>query len=165
MNPGISELTDAALVQGALGDDEEAFGHLYRRFHPRLVRLIVRKTRDRALAEDVAQEALLRALDKLDTFDRSRPLWPWLKVIATNLAVDVGRKRSREVEWDPEDTAGVAAAEMPACEDGMVLAQVMSNLPDRQRVALSLRYLQDWESSEAASFLGLSIPAFEQLLV
>ena len=160
----MSELTDAALVQGALGDAEEAFAHLYRRFHPRLVRLIVRRTGDRALAEDVAQEALLRALDKLDTFDRSRPLWPWLKVIASNLAVDAGRKRSREVEWDPGDTEGVTAVEMPACEDGMVLAQVLSNLPDRQRVAVSLRYLQDWESSEAASFLGLSIPAFEQLL-
>lgn len=164
MNRGIDELTDAALVQGALGDDGEAFGHLYRRFYPRLVRLIVRKTGDRALAEDVAQEALLRALDKLETFDRSRPLWPWLKVIAINLAVDVGRKRSREVEWDPEDAAGTAAKEMPSCEDGIVLAQVLANLPDRQRVAVSLRYLQDWESSEAASFLGLSIPAFEQLL-
>lgn len=164
MNPGISELTDAALVQSALGHDEEAFGHLYRRFHPRLVRLIVRKTGDRLLAEDVAQEALLRALDKLDTFDRSRPLWPWLKVIASNLAIDAGRKRSREVEWDPGDSADVAAAEQPSCEDGMVLAQVLKNLPDRQRVAVSLRYLQDWESSEAASFLGLSIPAFEQLL-
>lgn len=164
MNPGIAELTDAALVQGALGDDGEAFGHLYRRFYPRLVRLIVRKTGDRLLAEDVAQEALLRALDKLDTFDRSRPLWPWLKVIATNLAVDAGRKRSREVEWDPDDAAGIPAQELPSCEDGMVLAEVLSNLPDRQRVAVSLRYLEDWESSEAASFLGLSIPAFEQLL-
>ena len=36
--------------------------------------------------------------------------------------------------------------------------------PDRQRVAVSLKYLQDWESSEAASFLGLSTPVFEQLL-
>lgn len=164
MNPGMTELTDAALVQGALGDDGEAFGHLYRRFYPRLVRLIVRKTGDRTLAEDVAQEALLRALDKLDTFDRARPMWPWLKVIATNLAVDVGRKRSREVEWEPDDAAGLPAKELPSCEDGMVLAQVLANLPDRQRVAVSLKYLQDWESSEAASFLGLSIPAFEQLL-
>lgn len=164
MNRGITELTDAALVQRALGDDEDAFGHLYRRFHPRLVRLIVRKTGDRALAEDIAQEALVRALDKLDTFDRSRPLWPWLKVIATNLAVDAGRKRSREVEWDPVDAAAAPAPDQPSCEDEMVLAQVLSNLPDRQRVAVSLRYLQDWESSEAASFLGLSIPAFEQLL-
>ena len=155
MNPGTIDLTDAALVHGALGDDAEAFGHLYRRFYPRLVRLVVRKTGDRQLAEDVAQEALLRAFDKLETFDRTRPLWPWLKVIATNLAVDVGRKRRREVEWDPEDAAGVAAAEVPSCEDGIVLAQVLSNLPDRQRVAMSLRYLQDWESSEAASFLEI----------
>lgn len=164
MNPGITELTDAALVSGALADDVEAFGHLYRRFYPRLVRLIVRKTGDRPLAEDVAQEALLRALDKLDTFDRARPLWPWLKVIATNLAVDAGRKRSREVEWEPEEAAGMPARELPSCEDGMVLAQVLANLPDRQRVAVSLKYLQDWESAEAASFLGLSTPAFEQLL-
>ncbi|HYP24727.1 MAG TPA: sigma-70 family RNA polymerase sigma factor [Actinomycetota bacterium] len=164
MNPGRIDLTDAALVQGALGDDADAFGHLYRRFYPRLVRLVLRKTGDRVLAEDVAQDTLLKALDKLDTFDRTRPLWPWLKVIATNLAVDAGRKRSREVEWDPGDAAGVAAEELPSCEDGMVLAQVLSNLPDRQRVAVSLRYLEDWESSEAASFLGLSIPAFEQLL-
>ncbi|HEX2295377.1 MAG TPA: RNA polymerase sigma factor, partial [Actinomycetota bacterium] len=164
MDPGTIELTDAALVQGALGDDGEALAHLYQRFYPRLVRLVARKTGDRALAEDVAQEAILRALDKLDTFDRSRPLWPWLKTIATNLAVDAGRKRSREVEWDPADAAGTPARDLPSCEDGMVLAQVLASLPDRQRVAMSLRYVQDWDSSEAASFLGLSVPAFEQLL-
>jgi RNA polymerase sigma-70 factor (ECF subfamily) len=163
MNPGMTELTDGALVESALAADQEAFGSLYRRFYPRLVRLIVRKSGDRALAEDVAQETLLRALHKLDTFDSSRPLWPWLKTIATNLMVDSGRKRSREVAWEPDD-ATVPASEMPACEDGMLLAQVLQNLPDRQRVAVSLRYLQDWESSEAASFLGLTIPAFEQLL-
>lgn len=163
MNPGMVELSDGALVEGALADDEEAFGSLYRRFYPRLVRLVVRKTGDRPLAEDIAQETLLRALDKLHTFDSSRPLWPWLKVIATNLLVDSGRKRSREVAWEPDD-AGLPAKEMPGCEDGMLLAQVLRNLPDRQRVAVSLRYLQDWESSEAASFLGLTIPAFEQLL-
>jgi RNA polymerase sigma-70 factor (ECF subfamily) len=163
MNPGMTELTDGALVQSALGDDREAFGFLYRRFYPRLVRLVTRRTGDRLLAEDVAQDTLLRAFDKLDTFDSSRPLWPWLKVIATNLATDAGRKRSREVGWEPDD-GGLPATEMPSCEDGMILEQVLANLPDRQRVAVSLRYLQDWESSEAASFLGLSIPAFEQLL-
>ncbi|HEV2755935.1 MAG TPA: RNA polymerase sigma factor, partial [Actinomycetota bacterium] len=159
----MTELTDGALVEGALAADQEAFGFLYRRFYPRLVRLIVRKSGDRALAEDIAQETLLRALDKLATFDSSRPLWPWLKTIATNLMVDSGRKRSREVAWEPDDDT-VPAKEMPGCEDGMLLAQVLQNLPDRQRVAVSLRYLQDWESSEAASFLGLTIPAFEQLL-
>lgn len=163
MNPGMTELTDGALVESALASDQEAFAFLYRRFYPRLVRLIVRKSGDRALAEDVAQETLLRALDKLETFDISRPLWPWLKTIATNLMVDSGRKRSREVAWEPDDDT-VPAKEMPGCEDGMVLAEVLRNLPDRQRVAVSLRYLQDWESSEAASFLGLTIPAFEQLL-
>lgn len=163
MNPGMTELSEGALVEGALAADQEAFGFLYRRFYPRLVRLIIRKSGDRALAEDIAQETLLRALDKLHTFDSSRPLWPWLKTIATNLMVDAGRKRSREVVWEPDDE-GLPAKEMPGCEDGMLLAQVLQNLPDRQRVAVSLRYLQDWESSEAASFLGLTIPAFEQLL-
>lgn len=163
MHPGTTDLSDGALVHAALADDDEAFGVFYRRFHPRLVRLVLRKTGDRLLAEDVAQETIVRALDRLDTFDRTRPLWPWLKVIATNLAIDAGRKKSREVGWEPDD-ATVPAREMPSCEDGMLLAQALSKLPDRQRVAVSLRYLQDWESAEAASFLGLSIPAFEQLL-
>lgn len=153
------------LAAGALGARERGratFDALYRDSYSRLVRLVAGKTGDRALAEDVAQETLLRAFSKVSAWDE-RPLWPWLRVIAVNLSADVGRKRSREVSGDP-DGEGLAPGNIHACDDAILLEQMMARLPDRQRVAVSLRYLRDWTRAEAASFLGVSVPAFDQLL-
>lgn len=151
-----------ALVQRAVAGDREALALLYRRYYPRVFALAVRLTRDVQLAEDVAQEALLRILDGRGPRDSTRPLWPWLKVIATRLTVDLRRRRSRELMGEPDDD--MVAAESASSEQRVVLDGALSRLTPRERVALVLRYLEDRGTAEAASLLGLSVPAFEQLL-
>ena len=148
---------------------QASFDDLYRRFHPRLVRYCRFKTGDEALAEDIAQETLLRALDNLDRFDPRRPLWPWLKTVAGNLATDHARRRGRESRL----CEAVAAECEPVMHDDSLefvherplLKQALSALPERQRTALALRYLNEWTHDEAAAELGLSRPAFKQLLL
>lgn len=148
--------------------EDVAFNEIFREFHPRLVRYCRFMTGDLALGDDLAQEVLLRALHNRDRLDPNRPLWPWLKVVANNLVIDQARKREREArlaEAVSEDAARELADGVPQClEERPVLRDAMQALPVRQRAALSLRYVNDWTPQEAADALGMSAPAFKQLL-
>ena len=151
---------DLARSQSSVQRDED-FAALYRTYFPRLVMVVQARLHDRALAEDIAQEALARAFSRRDELDHDRPLWPWLKTVAVNLCVDHVRKRSREVLSDVEKDEASLALDV---EETDLLARAMSELPNRQRVAMSLRYLDDWDNAQVASFLGLTKTGFEQLL-
>jgi RNA polymerase sigma-70 factor (ECF subfamily) len=142
------------------GLDDDVFDALYRRHHPRLVRLLKRRVGDPALAEDLAQDTLIRAMTNIDSFDRSRPMWPWLKTIATRLAIDDARSRGREVLCN---TAEEGTVDLDWSEDGP-LVEALDRLTANQRAAVSLRYLEGWKIADAASFLGITRDAFEQLL-
>ncbi|HEY7873796.1 MAG TPA: sigma-70 family RNA polymerase sigma factor [Actinomycetota bacterium] len=143
----------------SLGEDFDA---LYRRYYPRLVAMCRRRAGDETLAEDVSQETLIRALTHRDAFQQGRPVWPWLKTIATNLIVDHYRKQVRESALlvDREHVA----EEGPSLEETDLLRRAIQQLPRRQRAAVALRYLNDWDAHDAASFMGVTRPAYEQLL-
>src|SRR5687767_6900122 len=99
------------LIQAAREGATEALEKLYRRSWPHAYRAAYLIVRDEAAAEDIAQEAFLRAVRSLDRFDRRRPFAPWLHRIVVNRAIDWARARAlrRETtrpqfgEWD-EDT-------------------------------------------------------------
>ncbi|HEX9888556.1 MAG TPA: sigma-70 family RNA polymerase sigma factor, partial [Nitriliruptorales bacterium] len=157
---------DGALARPRVRGNDEAFALFYRRYHRRLVGYCLRRTQCEALAEDLAHDTLLKAMENLEEFDTDRPAWPWLKSIAHNAMIDHIRKHKRE------DLKASPIAEDDAVEDDMtellaerpILAEALSELPDRQQVAVKLRYVESWRSSEAGDFLDLSRPAFEQLL-
>lgn len=154
---------DGELVQQHLDGDSGAFEMLYRQYFQRLVRLCAARTNDVAAAEDLAQETLLRALSNMDRFQMDRPMWPWLKTIATRLVIDQARQRRAELDPDP-GSAQAVEDETGWLEERPILAEALKGIPGRQRVALALRYLDDWSPAEAAEALGLSRPAFDQLL-
>jgi RNA polymerase sigma factor (sigma-70 family) len=136
---------------------------LYRRYFPRLVRFCTRLTKDASAAEDIAQETLVRAHDHLERFDLGRPMWPWLKTIAKNLLVDHSRSHGREVptEERPIESEHVSHG---WTEERDVLVQALSKLPPRQRTAMALRYIEDWDGPQVAEHLGISGLAFRQIL-
>lgn len=154
---------DGVLVADHLSGRAAGFEVLHRRFFPRLT------AHCRALGgvdpEDLAQETLTRALERMREFDVKRPLWPWLKVIATNLARDRARRMAREVPLAPESDPPARTNEHARVEDRLVLTTAMSTLTDSQQTALRLRYLEDWDTASAAEFLGISQPALKQLLL
>ncbi|HVL39601.1 MAG TPA: RNA polymerase sigma factor [Fimbriimonadaceae bacterium] len=155
------EGSDRDLVRLALAGEDEAFECIYRRFYPQLVGAVRPMAGDSALAEDVAQEALLRARDRIDTFDSSRPFWPWLKTIGIHVAADM-RRNNREVFVEVDEPSECDG--FKRCDDSLLLIQALKRIPHRQRVAIALRYMEQRDPRDAALFLGLSKPAFEQLL-
>jgi RNA polymerase sigma-70 factor (ECF subfamily) len=110
-------------------------------------------------ADDAAQDAFLSALDRIETYDRSRPFGPWLMRIAQNAAIDLLRRRAvRHAE--PLDEAVTARGRDPSqhaesAEIRGALARALAGLPERQRVAVTLFDIEGWPHAEIADALGV----------
>jgi RNA polymerase sigma-70 factor (ECF subfamily) len=101
--------TDRELVDDARAGNAQAFGSLVRRHQRRIFRLAFHLVRNGAEAEDVTQEAFVRAYQALDRFDgRSEP-FTWLYRIAVNLSLNVLRARKPQRESTPADDPRIEA--------------------------------------------------------
>src|SRR5215216_7283724 len=86
---------DATVVASFLGGEERAFQELVERYQPRLLNFIYRTIGDREKAEDLVQEVFIRVYRHLHRFDRSKKFSTWAYTIASNLAKNELRNRSR----------------------------------------------------------------------
>ena len=102
---------DAALLRAVDSGDRTALAELFDWHWPALHRAAWLVCRDAQAAEDIAQEAFLTALARLDRFDRRRPLGPWLHRIAVNRAIDHVRARAarHEIAAPPQPDAEAPA--------------------------------------------------------
>jgi len=152
---------DRTLVAAARRGDQLALEQLFRRHWPRAYRVALLVTRDHGAAEDVAQEAFVTAVRRLDRFDRRRPFAPWLTRIVTNRAIDWTRARGvrREVGAAvvPEPAASAPADDAPpgalACSEQLLRA--LAVLTPEQRAVVVLRHLLDCTPGEIARALEL----------
>ena len=173
MKLGPLESTDEEIFARVARGDRAAFAHLVARHRARATGLAARMTGDRASADDVAQEAFIRAW-------RAAPAWvppaeggparftTWFTRIVINLAIDRLRARPHaRLDGVPEPADGRADAEtaMIAREQEALLARAVASLPERQRAAVALTYDQGLGNAEAAAVLQTSTGAFELLLV
>jgi len=137
---------------------------LHRDFYTRLVRVCAQQLRDRTLAEDVAQDTILRALRFWSSYDAERPTWPWLKRIALHLCNDAQRARSHEVCLDSLPDRAETTDRTERLIDQITVRGAMADLPERQALALQLRYFDDRDRDASAEALGVNVNAFDQLL-
>ena len=146
----------------ARGGNAFAFEEIVRRHQRRVYAVAMRVVRRHDVADDVTQEAFLRAYQALDRFDTGRPFGPWICRIAANLAVNhVRSPRAREDEL-PEDLHEEASGQAPI--DGLlereakeVLEQAMGRLPAEQRAVFVLRTAEELSYKEIAEALDISI--------
>src|SRR5687767_2471802 len=159
------DATEAALLAGAQGGNVLAFDEIVRRYQRRVYATALRIVRRHDLADDVTQEAFLRAHRALASFDRERPFGPWICRIAANLAINhVRSPQSREEALDEVGLAEspAAAADGPLSavleqEARTVLEEAVAQLPAEQRAVVVLRTFDDLSSNEIAEALGLSV--------
>ena len=159
---------DEALLALYAQGDQAAARALMLRHAPRLLALAARMLKDRAEAEDVTQEAMLR-LWKIapDWQSGQAKVSTWLYRIASNLCVDrLRKKRGVGLDQAPElaDQSPGAEQQMMAADRGKALHAAMERLPERQRLALTLRHFQELPNPEIAAIMGTSTEAVGSLL-
>src|SRR5881275_3460393 len=91
----LRECDDSAVVTAFLGGEERAFTELVERYQTRLLNFIYRTIGDREKAEDLVQEVFIRVYRHIGRFDRSKKFSTWIYTIASNLAKNELRNRSR----------------------------------------------------------------------
>ena len=138
------------LIRAALDGSSGAVEELYRAHWRMAYRAAYLIARDASAAEDIAQEALVRALHRLDRFDRSRPFAPWLHRIVVNRALDYSRARALRQPAPPIDHASPVAEPL---DDALVSA--LATLSPEHRAVVALRYLLDYSPGEIAGMLDL----------
>ncbi|MEP5769256.1 sigma-70 family RNA polymerase sigma factor [Nisaea sp.] len=143
--------------------DKVAFRQLFEHFAPRLKSYLLRLGADPAMAEDVAQEAMVMVWRKAASFDRRQAgASTWIFTIARNKRIDRLR-RERRPELDPEDPGLVPAAE-PAPDRSLQdiqarqhIASAMRALPDEQAELVRRAFFDDESHSRIAEESGLPL--------
>jgi len=159
---------DEDLVRRVGQGDPAAIQALVARKLPRMLALAQRMLGDPVEAEDVAQDAMLRAWKQAPRWTPGKARFDtWLHRVALNLCYDRLRRR-REV---PTEISPDRPDEGPAPDRGVIAAQLgarvdraLAALPQRQREAIVLCHYQELTNIEAASLMSVSVEALESLL-
>ena len=158
--------TDVELVEQALAGSQSAYAALARRYATPAVNLAVRIVRDRALAEDLAQEAFVRAFERLTSFDRQHKFSSWFFQILHNVAVDyLRRKRLPVSSLDELETVGHPGLPSSSRDGPDVAAEqaalahavdgALDRLRPEYREAVILRYREEASVQEIAQIMGI----------
>ncbi|SMR71449.1 RNA polymerase, sigma subunit, ECF family [Aliiroseovarius halocynthiae] len=122
---------------------------------------------DRAEAEDVVQEAMLRLWKQAESWRSGEAqVSTWLYRVVSNLCTDRLRKRRTvglDVAGDPEDDRPSAVDSMMDVDRASALQDALNRLPDRQRVAVTLRHIEGATNPEIAKIMDISVEAVESL--
>jgi len=152
---------DHALVRAAGGGDVVAFEQLYRRHHRRIFAVLRRLCGHEARAEDLLQDAFVKAWQALPGFRFESAFGTWLHRLAVNTALmDMRSRRGGEdqetdddaLEWQgTPDSAGLRTAL------GLDLERAVATLPPRARAVLVLYDVEGWKHEEIAAELGMAV--------
>jgi RNA polymerase sigma-70 factor (ECF subfamily) len=170
---------EASLVAAAKAGDISAFEALVTRYERKIYRLAQHITQNNEDAEDVSQEAFLKAFEHLGDFQGNSRFYTWLVRIAVNQALMKLRKRRnkdvsldeeieteenfipREVEdWGPSPEERYSQEEL-----AQILSQVIGELDPSFRLVFQLRDIDELSTEETAEALGISVPAVKSRLL
>jgi RNA polymerase sigma-70 factor, ECF subfamily len=155
------EAKERLMVEAAQKDPAK-FAELYDLNFERVYVFIVRRVRDRAIAEDLTADVFQKALATLRRFDwRGIPFAAWLLRIANNVVVDQWKKSAREVVQDPPEASTDVTPE--EIEHRARLFRSLEKLPLDQRRVISMRFAEGKSIREIAHEIGRSEGAVKQL--
>ncbi|MDI1251850.1 sigma-70 family RNA polymerase sigma factor [Thermomonas sp.] len=159
--PPIDDGDDAVLAMRAANADVAAFEQLYRRHHRRVHGVIVRLVgMASARAEDLTQEAFVRAWQALPSFRHESAVSTWLHRLAVNTALmELRSRRSRPLQDEDEETFELLSTPDTAGNAvlGRDLERAVATLPPRARAVLVLHDVEGWKHEEIATQLGMAV--------
>jgi RNA polymerase sigma-70 factor (ECF subfamily) len=153
---------DQALARSAAAGDTSAFEALYRRHASRVHGVVARLVGfDRARAEDLVQEAFVRAWQALPAYRFESAFGTWLHRLAVNTALMELRSRRSRPQADGDDEAlervGTPDSAGHATALSLDLERAVATLPPRARAVLVLYDVEGWKHEEIADALGMAV--------
>lgn len=160
----MDEPSDHQLVLRALQGDTQAYGHIVQRYQNSVFNVCYRMMGERRDAEDQAQEAFIRAYERLASFDVSRSFGPWIRRVATNLCLNALQKNApvRLPLDDEHDLPQKSSAINPEkaqqqTETAAAIRHAILELPPHYRAVIELRHKQGLSYKEIAATLNIPL--------
>lgn len=158
-------------IKQVLKGDQNAFADIVSLYQHKLYQVCYRMLSNKQEAEDIAQEAFVRAYMNLHTFDQKRKFSTWLYRIATNLCIDRIRKKKPDYYLDAEvagteglDLYSQIAAEDQLPEETLVQMELqeriqyeIGRLPDKYRSVIVLKYIEELSLQEISDILDMPL--------
>jgi RNA polymerase sigma-70 factor (ECF subfamily) len=173
---------EQALVVRAKEGDKKALGLLLTRFGPMLFRsVLLPRLGNTAAAEQALGDTYLRVVERIGSFEwQGCGIYPWLRMVALHVAVDLLRARKREVLFEPDDLQREAEAAEQDLSDGdltdslierrdldaarSTLERALEKINPRYASAIRLRIIEERPREEVAQALGVSTATFDVVL-
>jgi len=163
--------SDYDLAVHARRGDAEAFGELVRRYQTSVFNVCYRMMGNRQEAEDMSQEAFIRAYSRLATYDAERPFGPWIRRVAANFCLNrLASKAPINLplmeEHEPVHTPHERNLEQTTetADRARAIRQAMANLPPHYLAVIELRHFQELSYNEISHAMGISLPQVKSYL-
>jgi RNA polymerase sigma-70 factor (ECF subfamily) len=161
----MDESREVEIIRKVLLGDVQAFEFLVRKYQGPVYNLMLRNVGEGDMAADLAQEAFLRAYQRLETFKTGKRFFPWLYTLSLNVARDWLRSKGRDIHVYMENAAVMVRdedrpdtqAQLNDRLDGGKAFELVMRLDPKYREALILRFRHDFSMQEIASALGITV--------
>jgi RNA polymerase sigma-70 factor (ECF subfamily) len=165
-------LSDNELITAVRAGDEDAFAEIVTRYRGQITNFLYRFLNDYEEAVDLAQETFVRVYFALDRYHTGFAFSTYIYRIASNLAISELRKRKRrrlmsltglfqgadhEAEYQPEDGGALPDQLLVESERDHVIAKAISSLPEKYRLPIVLRDVEQRSYEEVAAIMGLGL--------
>lgn len=149
---------DASIIQLCRQGHGAGFARLVEAYQDRVYRTAYGFVQHREDAQDLTQEVFLRTVRAIDSLDPSRPLWPWLRRVTANVALNYLKQRRGHLSLDALPEAALPGD--PAAEPSWTLVDLqraIADLPPLWRMVVILRHQEDLSSEEIARMLDIPV--------
>jgi RNA polymerase sigma-70 factor, ECF subfamily len=152
-------MEDKDLIASAKRGDSLAFAMLFEKHYSFLVKYLIKVTMKPEMAEDLAQETMIRCIEKIKLYNGKSKFSSWLITIATNLYIDDLRKKKREHNWQEQEQAlrKMKWQFESRNEEWNDVLNALGKLSDEIRIPIVLKHYYGYAYDEIADMLGIAL--------
>ncbi|RSK28693.1 RNA polymerase sigma factor SigY [Bacillus sp. HMF5848] len=148
-------MDEQELVESAKRGDSAAFAMLFHNNYSFLVKYLMKLTMSPELSEDIAQDTMVKCMEKIKLYNGKSKFSSWLISIATNLYIDYTRKKKREKSWFEQAFRKMKWQVESRNEEWNDALTALSHLPDTVRIPIILKHYYGYEYEEIAQMLHI----------
>ncbi|MBU9714922.1 RNA polymerase sigma factor [Evansella tamaricis] len=159
-----------SLIRKCKNDDKYAYNDLLGRYEGQLYRICYSYTRNREASLDIMQEVYIKIYRSIQTFDESRPFYPWVKRITVNTCLNYIRDQKKHNQLSLDDDTHESGALKETIADRTDIEEItcandfqkiidnsLLHIPENYRMVLTLRYVEEMSYEQIATALNQSL--------